>query len=359
MNYDIFISYRRYDKDNHVSGRDIARAIKAELDKRFTVFLDNSDIKDDEFDEVILKAIRSSKICMLLLSRDALADCAKTGDWVAKELRAALSNDCKIIPVCPESSFGGWPADFPVDLSSIMDIQISEVSMGPLFEKSIEKLVEDRIAPVIWKVSMAPVEGDFDVDGEKLTGRMMGVFSSDPAVGIRQYRTLFKFFGGEEYQAKTAEPSSVLNGLDQILDVDSPEIRKTLFTTLIPEFRKELNLAKGKNMERLLYYLGYMLVFYHLRQQKVVDSLRKIVSEARYHESFWQRNGGDILEWGGAISGLLIGLLSGGKVNAGAMMKVGNSSGRSGHERLKDDIKLKKRLFGTLQGSIAALRFGE
>jgi len=355
--YDIFISYRHFDKNSQDSGLSIARAVKAELDKKFTVFLDNSDIKDDEFDKVILDAIGSSKICLLLLSRDALIDCARAGDWVARELRAALSNDCKIIPVCPDGSFKAWPADFPQDLSSIKGIQISEISMGQLFEKSMDKLVEDRIAPVIWNVSSVPVKEDVDVHGESLSSRVRSVFSPDPAVGIKQYHLLFISFEPDLYKKKVEETTSVLNGLSQIMDVDSKDIRRTLFTTLIPEFRKELNQAQNKNIERLLYLLGDMLVFYHLRQEKVVKALKKSVSEAVYQESFWQKNGGDIMEWGGALGGLLLGILSGGKVNAGAMMKVGNSSGRSGSQDLKEKKKLDRKRFALLKEAISALRF--
>ena len=356
--YDIFISYRRFDKNDRVSGRDIAQAVKAVLDRQFSVFLDNSDIKDDEFDKVILHAIGSSKICLLLLSRDALINCARTGDWVAEELRAALSNECKIIPVCPDGTFRDWPADFPQDLSPIKTIQVSEIAMGQLFEKSMEKLIEDRIAPVIWKVTSRPVKEDLDINGEPLSSRVKAVFSPDPSVGIKQYHALFIFLEPELYKKKVGETTSVLNGLSQIIDVDSKDIRRTLFTTLIPEFRKELKQAGEKNMERLLYLLGDMLVFYHLRQEKVVKSLQKSISEAEYRESFWQRNGGDIMEWGGAVAGLVIGLLSGGKVNAGGLMKVGNSGGRSGSRELKEKKELDRKRFALLKEAISALGFG-
>ncbi len=356
--YDIFISYRHYDKNNQDSGLTVARVIKAELDKRFSVFLDNSDIKDDEFDKVILSAIQSSRICLLLLSRDALVDCTKTGDWVARELRAALSSGCKIIPVCPDRAFKGWPADFPQDLSSIKGIQISDISMGQLFEESMNKLIEDRIAPVVWRVSSVPVKEDINVNGEMLSSRVNSVFAPDPAVGIQQYHALFISFEPELYKKKVDDTTSVLNGLSQIIDVDSNGIRKTLFTTLIPEFRKELNQAREKNTERLLYLLGDMLVYYHLRQEKVVKSLQKSVSEAEYHESFWQKNGGDIMEWGGTIGGLLIGILSGGRFNPGLTMKAGNSGGRSGSRDLKEKKILDRKRFALLKEAIIALRFG-
>ncbi|MBQ2486505.1 MAG: hypothetical protein II518_05555, partial [Candidatus Methanomethylophilus sp.] len=66
----------------------------------------------------------------------------------------------------------------------------------------------------------------------------------------------------------------------------------------------------------------------------------------------------DIMEWGGAIAGLVIGLLSGGKVNAGGLMKVGNSGGRSGSRELKEKKELDRKRFALLKEAISALGFG-
>ena len=61
--YDIFISYRRVDSEGRTSGRDIARTIKLELEKRgYKVFFDYSEIRDNEFENVILPAIHNSAV---------------------------------------------------------------------------------------------------------------------------------------------------------------------------------------------------------------------------------------------------------------------------------------------------------
>ena len=75
--YDIFISYRRVDSEGRTSGRDIARTIKLELEKRgYIVFFDYSEIKDNEFEDVILPAIHNSVVFIVVLSKDALLRCS-------------------------------------------------------------------------------------------------------------------------------------------------------------------------------------------------------------------------------------------------------------------------------------------
>ena len=73
--FDVFISYRRVDSEGRTSGRDIARTIKLELEKRgYGVFFDYSEIKDNEFEDTILPAIHNSKVFIIVLSKDAPPD---------------------------------------------------------------------------------------------------------------------------------------------------------------------------------------------------------------------------------------------------------------------------------------------
>lgn len=145
MKYDIFISYRRFDSQGRTSGRDIARTIKLELEKRnYKVFFDYSEVRDDEFESTIVPAIGKSKYFLLVLTQEALDRCQNEGDWVRKEITHALQNGCKIIPVSPDGQFSGWPSTLPQEICSIKGIQISDVALGSLFEKSIDKLIEDR-----------------------------------------------------------------------------------------------------------------------------------------------------------------------------------------------------------------------
>ena len=146
MEYDIFMSYRRVDSESRTSGRDIARTIKLELEKRgYSVFFDYSEIKDNEFENVILPAIYNSTVFIVVLSKDALLRCVNKEDWVRREIEKAIECGSKIIPVSPDGAFYGWPKNLPESLSPLTKQQISEISMGSLFEKSIDKLEEERI----------------------------------------------------------------------------------------------------------------------------------------------------------------------------------------------------------------------
>lgn len=144
--YDIFISYRRVDSEGRTSGRDIARTIKLELEKRgYIVFFDYSEIKDNEFEDVILPAIHNSVVFIVVLSKDALLRCSNEKDWVRREIETAFNSGCKVIPVSPDRAFRGWPTELPDTLLALTKQQVSDISMGSLFEKSIDKLEEERI----------------------------------------------------------------------------------------------------------------------------------------------------------------------------------------------------------------------
>lgn len=157
--FDIFISYRRVDSDGRTSGRDIARTIKLELEKRgYSVFFDYSEIKDNEFENVILPAIQNSIVFIVVLSKDALKRCSNDNDWVRNEIETAIKCGCKIIPVNPDGAFDGWPRDIPDSIYPLTKQQISDISMGSLFEKSIDKLEEERICSFIKKITQKQEE---------------------------------------------------------------------------------------------------------------------------------------------------------------------------------------------------------
>ena len=136
IDIDIFISYRRVD------GRDYARNIMQALKivGYPKVFFDYNSLRDGVFNTQILDAIYSCKDFILVISPLALKNCAREGDWVAKEIRTALKYDKHIIPVVIEDTFIGWPNDFPKDLYAIKDIQFHKLMTDEYFEDSIQKL---------------------------------------------------------------------------------------------------------------------------------------------------------------------------------------------------------------------------
>ena len=144
IDVDIFISYRRVD------GRDYARNIMQALKivGYPKVFFDYNSLRDGVFNTQILDAIYSCKDFVLVISPLALKNCAREGDWVAREIRAAIKYQKKIIPIVIEDTFQGWPADFPNDLSSIKDIQFHKLLTDEYFEDSIDKLTK-RLSTIV------------------------------------------------------------------------------------------------------------------------------------------------------------------------------------------------------------------
>lgn len=148
--YDIFISYRRLDEHGNISGRDQARLIAKQLQlEGYRAFFDYSEIRDDEFDKVIIPAVENCKVFILVLTKDALNRCVNNDDWVRKEIETAISSGCKIVNITPDNTFNGWPSNLPSILEKIKKIQISDIQFGQLFEVSIKKLIEDRIERVV------------------------------------------------------------------------------------------------------------------------------------------------------------------------------------------------------------------
>lgn len=145
MKYDVFISYRRE------GGKEFARSIKAALELRgFSVFLDFDELKDGIFDNRILEAIEASPVFLFILSNGSLDRCANDDDWVRKEVEYACSHGRHIIPINKDGDFTGLPDDLPEVLAEVFSRnQYSDVMVGQLFEASMDKMVKERILPVV------------------------------------------------------------------------------------------------------------------------------------------------------------------------------------------------------------------
>lgn len=150
MQYDVFISYRRLDSKGRVEGRDIARLLSKELKLYgYNVFFDYTEIRDNDFEQEILPAVRTSKVFMLILTSDALTRCENQGDWVRREITEAHLSERKIITVNPDYSFNSFPRHLPEELQFLKTVQMSSIDMGPNFEVTVEKMVRDRIQPIV------------------------------------------------------------------------------------------------------------------------------------------------------------------------------------------------------------------
>ena len=180
--YDIFISYRRLDEQGNISGRDQARLIAKQLElDGYHPFFDYSEIKDNEFDKVIIPAVENSRVFILVLTKDALNRCRNEDDWVRREIETAIKSGSKVINVSPDNSFNGWPDTMPKSLYGIKNIQISDIHFGSLFELSIKKLIEERIVPglqsgkpqiIIQSPLIAEEDSDFVDSMDEINGEL-------------------------------------------------------------------------------------------------------------------------------------------------------------------------------------------
>jgi tetratricopeptide (TPR) repeat protein len=100
----VFISYRR-------TNLPWALAISQDLAQNgFDVFLDYTGIASGDFGSVILENIHSRAHFIVLLTPSALERCGEPGDWLRREIEAALASRRNIVPVTLEGFSFGTPA---------------------------------------------------------------------------------------------------------------------------------------------------------------------------------------------------------------------------------------------------------
>lgn len=143
--YDIFLCYRRE------SGIEFARPLALDLTKRgYHVFLDFKAIKDGRFDECITAAIDTAPIFVTILSPHCFDRCVNADDWMRQQIEYAIAHEKHIIPLNPDQQFEGFPETMPEHLRQALNqCQFAELTMGTRFKESMDKMVEDRIVPIL------------------------------------------------------------------------------------------------------------------------------------------------------------------------------------------------------------------
>ncbi|CAH1112715.1 unnamed protein product [Psylliodes chrysocephalus] len=113
---DVFVSYRRS------NGSQLASLLKVHLQLRgFSVFIDVERLEAGKFDNNLLQSIQKAKHFLLVLTPNALERCVgdhERKDWVHREICAALSANCNIIPIIDNFNFPE-PDDLPEDMRQV------------------------------------------------------------------------------------------------------------------------------------------------------------------------------------------------------------------------------------------------
>ncbi|XP_055324987.1 NAD(+) hydrolase sarm1 isoform X2 [Sitodiplosis mosellana] len=113
---DVFVSYRRS------NGSQLASLLKVHLQLRgFSVFIDVERLEAGKFDNNLLNSIRQAKHFILVLTPSALDRCIEDEeckDWVHREIVAALTSNCNIIPIIDNFA---WPETekLPEDMRAV------------------------------------------------------------------------------------------------------------------------------------------------------------------------------------------------------------------------------------------------
>ncbi len=235
MAYDIFISYRRD------GGKELARPLKSELERRgYRVFLDFDELKDGIFDRRIMEAIDNAPIFMVVLSPHSLDRCANADDWVRREIEYALEHDRHFIPVNPDLSFEGFPTDIPDNLKTgLGQHQFSEVMFGQLFMASVDKMVRDRIEPLLQRVGRA-------AEQEQAKTRLKILSNADCRVSIDGEQRVEVAAGklafiplaaGEYWLEAVGTAGDTANGIARAIAVDDRDRLERLEFTLLKTYK--------------------------------------------------------------------------------------------------------------------------
>ncbi len=140
--YDAFISYRRK------NGFAVAKMLRDQLkERKIFAFVDLEELKSGIFDEKILLAIKNSPAFILVLYPGDLDHCGDEGDWLAKEIDAAVTSDRKIIPVlCNGFEWPKvWNENIPENIkiiSKFNSVTMSQEYLGATISKIVSYVNE-------------------------------------------------------------------------------------------------------------------------------------------------------------------------------------------------------------------------
>lgn len=138
--YDAFISYRR--KNGFLAAKVIRELLKS---KGITAYMDLDELRNGTFDDKLLDAINACPSFVLILPPDALDRCAEEGDWLTKEIIAAVDAKKKIIPVlCDGFEWPKvWPENTPEKVKSIASyhgVEMSQYYVDAMIDKIVEQI---------------------------------------------------------------------------------------------------------------------------------------------------------------------------------------------------------------------------
>lgn len=132
--YQIFISYRR--GSGIYMAKNIATYLKS---KGYEVFFDYESVKNGVFDQQIFTAIENSEDFILILTENALDDCANANDWVKTEILHAKKYNKNIILATDAERFKSYPSTLPDEIDFIKKIDWTPIH-PKLFEGSMALL---------------------------------------------------------------------------------------------------------------------------------------------------------------------------------------------------------------------------
>lgn len=175
MKFDAFISYRR--ENGFLMAQVIHDRLKG---KGISCFLDLEEDRSGNFNENLLNAIKSAPNFILVLPKNALTRCKDEGDWVRREILAAIQDNKTIIPVMYDGF--KWPRKWsdgiPEEIRQLrfqQGVSMSQEYLSAMIDKIISYMVDLKPADNIQ--NKKPVQTHLS----KTTAEFMSAIKSDLA----------------------------------------------------------------------------------------------------------------------------------------------------------------------------------
>ena len=185
--YDIFISYRRFEDEARQKENISQSGRLSELCAR-----------------------KASRFFVLFLTDACLDRCKNDDDWVRQEIEVAKESGATIVPVTLDNAVEQWPNDLPESLRFLTDdggIEITNIHNDSSYQSDIDGIIEAIIGPPVEKKRGTEVHIDTDYDCQVFRYKkyvMLAKHDDDNVLFLQkgEHRFMFRADGCPEVENK-------------------------------------------------------------------------------------------------------------------------------------------------------------
>ncbi len=173
------------------------------------------------------------------------------------------------------------------------------------------------------------------------------------AVSIATYLNLIESVDKKIDKLINKEFDSAIQMLEQVRSISNPAIYSNMLIGIADRFNQAMVLEKRER--QLLSYLGLMICYYYLGERKAFLMTQQKVSRLKFDTSFWEEHGGSIKQVGLVLVGVATAVLTGGRVDVGAVM--GGKTGGEFEKNHREKLEYNKKQYEEIKKAIMTLNW--